>query len=339
MPARSAGAAGGIRDRGAPHQVHAVRSGHVPARQVLTYTSYARCAGECRRQPRRRPAAQDAPGTGGRSDGAVRDQGVRGHHRRRDRGRGRRRPPYLLPPLPLQGGGDLPGPRRHPGPCRGGAQRRSGARAPARHGVPWHQGSHADVRGAAGDLGGPLPAHPRGAHPARGRDRLGGPLRAAVHPLSARPLRRARARRRRQRRPAAGRGRRLRGRHRPQPCAAALAAGGRPGRCGGTAGPRLRDRPPDLRHRHRRGAGHDRPAGRERPGGRLGARRGARHRRPHRRPAGRGHAHHRGGAEGALSTLPRCDDGHPSGWPFWHVRARFPADYQGRSIDHRSFVT
>ena len=87
------------------------------------------------------------------------------------------------------------------------------------------------------------------------RDRLGGPLRAAVHPLSPGPLRRARPRRRRQRRPAARRGRRVRRGHRAQPRAAALAAGRRPGRRGGPARPRLRDRPQDLRHRHRRGRG------------------------------------------------------------------------------------
>ena len=77
---------------------------------------------------------------------------------RRDRRSGRGRPTHLLPPLPLQGRGDLPRPRRHPDPRRGGAQRGARARAPARHRVPRDQGSHEDVRGPAGDLGRPLQA-------------------------------------------------------------------------------------------------------------------------------------------------------------------------------------
>ena len=52
-------------------------------------------------------------------------QGVRGDDGRRDRGRGRGRPAHLLPALPLQGRGDLPGPRRHPDARRGGARRRT----------------------------------------------------------------------------------------------------------------------------------------------------------------------------------------------------------------------
>ena len=43
------------------------------------------------------------------------------------------------------------------------------ARAPARHGVPGHQGGHEDVRGLPGGLGRALPADPRGAHPAGAR--------------------------------------------------------------------------------------------------------------------------------------------------------------------------
>lgn len=104
----------------------------------------------------------------------------------------------------------------------------------------------------------------------------------------------------------------------------------------GAAGPRLRDRAEDVRVGHGSRAHHGAAAVR-RDG--LHARRGAGDGRPHRRPARPGHADHRRGAQGPLSPSHRCDDGHPSGWPFWHVRGAFQAPFSPRSIDHRSFVT
>ncbi len=205
----------------------AVRSDHVPARQVLTYTSRARHSGKRRGRSRRRPTAQDAPGTGGRGHGTVRDQGVRGDHRRRDRGGGRSRPPHLLPSLPVQGRGDLPRPRRHPGARRGGAQRGTRARAPARHRVPRHQGSHEDVRGPPEvsvqryRLTREVPTLREAEIASVARyERLFtryllGHFDEHAHDDDA------------QRRPAARGGRRIRGGHRAQPRAAALAAGRR----------------------------------------------------------------------------------------------------------------
>ncbi len=83
-----------------------------------------------------------------------------------------------------------------------------------------------------------------------------------------------------------------------------LRAGGQGGR-GGAAGPRLRHRPPDVRHRHRGGTLHGRRrAARGLLG--LGAGRGAGDGGAHRRAAARGDAHHRAGPQGAL----RGTEGH-----------------------------
>ncbi|CAG7653407.1 hypothetical protein SBRY_60138 [Actinacidiphila bryophytorum] len=268
-----------------------LRSPHVPAREV-------RCPRDRDRPPSRRPAPPGAAGSRVGGDAPVRDAGLRGDHGRRDRGHRGGGAADLLPALQVQGRGDLPRPRRHAGAGAGRPGLRGPARAPAGHRVPRHHRGAADVRAGARGVGGALPADPRGADAAGARDRLGGPLRAALHPLPAGPLRRGRAGLRR-RRPAAGRGRRLRGGRRAQPRAAPLAAGGRQGRRRGAARPRLRRHQGDLRHRHRRGADtvegcfHD-------PRDRLPARRGGGRRGAHRRLARADPAQHRGGAAQGL---------------------------------------
>ena len=102
-----------------------------------------------------------------------------------------------------------------------------------------------------------------------------------------------------------------------------LRAGGQ-GDCGGAARPRLRHRQGDLRRRHRRRPPHGSSTGRAASRRRRTQRRGLVTVAPYRRAARRGHAYHRGGAQGTVRP-PTAGAPAPHRLPVHRAHARPPS--------------